>query len=61
MIAISTMTYMLLKPSEALQRLDEAGVKEVELSFDNFQFFKKSGVSYDSLLTEVKETSSTLK
>lgn len=60
MIAISTMVYMLLKPSEALMRLNEGDVGEVELSFDNFQFFKKLGVSYDSMLNDVKKVSSTL-
>ncbi len=53
MIAVSTMSYMSLKPSEALMRLNDVGVDEVELSFDNFQFFRKLGVSYDSMMAEV--------
>ncbi|MEM1898809.1 MAG: hypothetical protein QXD36_06940, partial [Sulfolobales archaeon] len=61
MIAISTMSYMLLKPSEALAMLNDVGVDEVELSFDNFQFFRKLGVSYDSMMASILDIKTTLK
>ncbi len=60
-VAISTMTYMMLKPSDALNRLNDAGVECVELSFDNFQYFRKLGVSYDSMIAEVLKTKTTVK
>lgn len=61
MIAVSTMVYMMLKPSEALTRLNEMGVEYVELSYDNFQFFRKLGVDYYTLIRDVIDTYRSLK
>lgn len=60
MIAISTMVYTSLKPSEALLRLSVLNMP-LELSFDNFQHYRKSlGVDYTTLMNEVRHTYTTL-
>lgn len=60
MIYVSTMLYTFLRPSQALQRLYSHGFRNVELSYDNFNYFIKRGESLNTLMKEVVEASKTL-
>ncbi len=60
MIYISTMLYMFLRPSQALQRLYNHGFTNIELSYDNFNYFIKRGEKLDTLMDEVVEVIQTL-
>jgi len=53
LVAVSTMVYTSLRPSKALARLSEQGVEEVEVSYNNFEFFGRLGVGVDELFKEV--------